>query len=232
MRFLLFLVLITQAFAGNGQLTKHQFNSSKIFPGTTRDYSIYVPVEYDKTKPACLMIFQDGAGFVANPGKEGYVPDAFDTLIASGEMPVTIGLFINPGFVPVPPLNGNKNAQPRFNRSFEYDGMGPNYAHFLIKEMRPLVGKNFSISTNPDDRALCGGSSGAIASFTAAWERPDQFRRVYSMIGTYVGLRGGNDYPTLIRKTEPKPLRIYKRKIKLTGAPAWQAPVKVPKPKL
>jgi gluconolactonase len=91
------------------------------------------------------MIFQDAAGFVANPGKEGYVPNAFDTLIASGEMPVTIGLFINPGLVPV----------PRFNRSFEYDGMGPNYAHFLIKEMRPLVGKNYSISTNPDDRALC-----------------------------------------------------------------------------
>jgi len=205
MRILLFLALITHAFAA-GQLTKHQFNQSKIFPGTHRDYWVYVPAEYDSKKPACLMIFQDGAGFVKNPGKEGYVPDAFDKLIASGDMPVTIGLFINPGVVPAP--EGNENAQPRFNRSFEYDGMGPNYANFLIEEMIPLL-KDYNISKNPDDRALCGGSSGAIAAFTAAWERPDHFRRVYSMIGTYVGLRGGNDYPALIRKTEPKPLRIF-----------------------
>ncbi|MDA7881875.1 alpha/beta hydrolase-fold protein, partial [Akkermansiaceae bacterium] len=202
MRSLLFLTLIANVFAA-GKLTKHQFSDSKIFPGTRRDYWIYVPAEYDASKPACLMIFQDGAGFVRSPGKDGYVPDAFDKLIAAGEMPVTIGLFINPGVVPPP----NENAQPRFNRSLEYDGMGPDYANFLIEEMIPLLDLN--ISHNPDDRGLCGASSGAIAAFTAAWERPDQFRRVYSMIGTYVGLRGGNDYPTLIRKTEPKPLRIF-----------------------
>ncbi len=224
MRSLLFLALIAHAFAA-GKLTQHQFNDSKIFPGTHRDYWVYLPAEYDESKPACLMVFQDGAGFVKNPGKEGYVPDAFDKLIASGDMPVTIGLFINPGVVPAP--QGNENAQPRFNRSFEYDGMGPNYANFLIEEMIPLVAKNYNISTNPDDRALCGGSSGAIASFTAAWERPDHFRRVYSMIGTYVGLRGGNDYPTLIRKTEPKPLRIFlqdgKNDLNIYGGDWWMA---------
>ncbi|MFT6178487.1 MAG: sugar lactone lactonase YvrE/enterochelin esterase-like enzyme [Akkermansiaceae bacterium] len=223
MRLLLFLALITQAFAA-GKLTKHQFSDSKIFPGTYRDYWVYVPAEYDAAKPAALMIFQDGAGFVSKPGKEGYVPDAFDTLIASGDMPVTIGLFINPGVVPAPA--GNKEAQPRFNRSFEYDGMGPNYANFLIEEMIPLL-KDYNLSTNPDDRALCGGSSGAIAAFTAAWERPDHFRRVYSMIGTYVGLRGGNDYPALIRKTEPKPLRIFlqdgKNDLNIYGGDWWMA---------
>ena len=223
MRFLLFLALISSAFA-TGKLTKHQFHKSRIFPGTTRDYWVYVPAEYDSAKPACLMIFQDGAGFVRTPGKEGYVPDAFDKLIASGDMPVTIGLFINPGVVPAPP--GNENAQPRFNRSFEYDGMGPNYANFLIEEMIPLL-KDYNISGNPDDRGLCGGSSGAIAAFTAAWERPDHFRRVYSMIGTYVGLRGGNDYPALIRKTEPKPLRIFlqdgKNDLNIYGGDWWMA---------
>lgn len=229
MRLLLFLALITPAFAA-GRLTKHQFSDSEIFPGTSRDYWIYVPAEYQETKPACLMVFQDGAGFVSKPGKEGYVPDVFDQLIASGDMPVTIGLFINPGVVPVPRNlrdDDDEGTQPRFNRSFEYDGMGPNYANFLIEEMIPLVARDYYLSNKPDDRALCGASSGAIASFTAAWERPDYFRRVYSMIGTYVGLRGGHDYPTLIRKTEPKPLRIFlqdgKNDLNIYGGDWWMA---------
>lgn len=199
----LILILLIAPLFGKGTLTKHQFSDSKIFPGTYRDYWVYLPAEYDAAKPACLMVFQDGAGFVRKPGQVGYVPDVFDELIAAGEMPVTIGLFINPGVVPA----ANENAQPRFNRSFEYDGMGPNYANFLIEEMIPRLELN--ISKDPDDRAICGASSGAIAAFTVAWERPDHFRRVYSMIGTYVNLRGGNDYPALIRKTEPKPLRIF-----------------------
>ncbi|MGC6426996.1 MAG: SMP-30/gluconolactonase/LRE family protein [Akkermansiaceae bacterium] len=200
------LILLISPLLGKGTLTKHQFSDSKIFPGTHRDYWVYVPEEYDEAKPACLMVFQDGRGFVAKPGQVGYVPDVFDQLIAAGEMPVTIGLFINPGVVPA----ANANAQPRFNRSFEYDGMGPKYANFLIEEMIPLLeASDLKISKNPDDRAICGASSGAIAAFTVAWERPDHFRRVYSMIGTYVGLRGGNNYPALIRKTEPKPLRIF-----------------------
>lgn len=190
-----------------GTLTKHQFKSSEIFPGTERDYWVYTPAQYKKDSPACLMIFQDGHVNVRKPDTSGYVPTTFDNLIHEGKMPVTVALLISPGVVPA----ANKNAQPRFNRSLEYDGMGPNYANFLIEEMIPLLKSehNLNISPNPDDRALCGASSGAIAAFTAAWERPDHFRRVYSMVGTYVGLRGGNDYPTLIRKTEPKPLRIF-----------------------
>ena len=190
-----------------GKLSKFTFAESKIFPGTERDCWVYVPAQYDDAKPACLMVFQDGGGFIRQPGKEGYVPMVFDNLIAAGEMPVTIGLFINPGVVPPK----EKDAQPRFNRSLEYDGMGPDYAQFLIDEVMPkLEGElGLNISNNPDDRAICGASSGAIAAFTVAWERPDEFRRVYSMIGTYVGLRGGDEYPTLVRKTEPKPLRIF-----------------------
>lgn len=190
-----------------GTLTKHHLASSKVFPGTQRDYWIYVPAQYKPGTPACLMVFQDGRSYVAKPDTAGYVPTIFDNLIAAGDMPVTIGLFINPGVVPAP----NENAQPRFNRSFEYDSMGPRYATFLVDEMLPRLttGHSLNISPNPDDRAIAGSSSGAIAAFTAAWERPDQFRRIYSTVGTYVGLRGGHDYPTLIRKTEPKPLRIF-----------------------
>jgi len=171
------------------------------FPGTTRQYWIYVPAAYDKSKPACVLVCQDGV----NLAKNWKLPTVMDNLIHEKAMPVTIGIFLNPGIVPTP----NDKAQPRFNRSFEYDGMGDRYARFLIDEILPEVGKTYNLSTDPNDRAIAGSSSGAIAAFTVAWERPDQFRRVLSGIGTYVGLRGGNEYPVLVRKTEPKPIRVF-----------------------
>ena len=186
-----------------GAISHHTW-TSKLFPGTTRDYWIYVPSQYDRSKPACLMVFQDGGGYVTTNG-QWRVPVVFDNLIHKKEMPVTVGLFINPGVLPA----RGTNALPRFNRSYEYDALGDLYARFLIEEMIPELGKSYNLSADPNDRGLCGASSGAICSWTAAWERPDAFRRVYSTIGTYVGLRGGNEYPVLIRKTEPKPIRIF-----------------------
>ncbi len=175
--------------------------TSRIFPGTVRNYWLYVPDQLDRTKPACVLIVQDGW----NRAREWKLPTVMDNLIAKGEMPVTLGIFIDPGIVP--PLHDQ--AQPRFNRSFEYDGLGDRYARFLIEEILPEVSKRYAISDDPNDRAIAGASSGAVCAFTAAWERPDQFRRVLSTIGTYVGLRGGDIYPTLIRKCEPKPIRIF-----------------------
>jgi sugar lactone lactonase YvrE/enterochelin esterase-like enzyme len=187
-----------------GVTTKHVFKDSKIYPGTERAYWLHVPAQYDPAKPACLMVFQDGGGYV-NEGGANKVPIVFDNLIAKGEMPVTIGLFVDPGVVPAP----NRESQPRFNRSYEYDAFSSNYARFLIDELIPVVAKDYKLSDNPDHRAICGASSGGIAAFNAAWQRPDAFRRVYSMIGTFVGLRGGDEFSTLVRKTEPKPLRIF-----------------------
>lgn len=187
-----------------GVTTQHSFKDSKIYPGTGRAYWLHVPAQYDPTKPACLMVFQDGGGYV-NEGGANKVPIVFDNLIAKGEMPVTIGLFVDPGVVPAP----NGESQPRFNRSFEYDAFSSDYARFLIEELIPVVAKEYKLSDNPDHRAICGASSGGIAAFNAAWQRPDAFRRVYSMIGTFVGLRGGDEFATLVRKTEPKPLRIF-----------------------
>lgn len=174
---------------------------SKIFPGTKRNYFVYVPKQYDSQKPACLMVTQDGLG-MANQWR---LPVVMDNLIHSGEMPVTLGLFIEHGIVPA----SNEKAQPRFNRSYEYDSLGDRYARFLIDELLPEVKKTYNISDDPSDRAIAGASSGAICAFTVAWERPDQFRRVLSTIGTYVGLRGGDIYPTLIRKFENKPIRVF-----------------------
>ncbi len=187
-----------------GEVTKHTFAASKVFPGTTREYWVYVPKQYDPAKPACLYVNQDGVQYAA--------PAVFDRLIASGEMPVTIGVFVMHGRVKAP----NDGALDRFNRSYEYDGLGDAYARFLLDELLPEVetlktedGRPIRLSKDGNDRAIGGASSGAIAAFTAAWERPDAFRRVFSAIGTYVGLRGGNEYPTLIRKVEPRPLRVF-----------------------
>ena len=186
-----------------GKVMKYSW-TSKIFPGTVRDYWVYVPSQYDASTPACVMVFQDGGGYVSTNG--GYrVPVVFDNLIQRKEMPVTIGVFINPGVVPA----ASSNALARFNRSYEYDGLGDQYVRFLLEEILPEISRNYSLTTNAAGRGIAGASSGAICAFTAAWERPDAFSKVFSTIGTYVGLRGGNDYPTLIRKTEPKPIRVF-----------------------
>jgi sugar lactone lactonase YvrE/S-formylglutathione hydrolase FrmB len=217
-----------------GEITKHTFADSKIFPGTTRDYWVYVPKQYDGKTPACLWVNQDGVQFGAVKLNQQQTaaagPGVFDQLIESKEMPVTIGVFVRPGEVPAL----NSNALQRFNRSYEYDGLGDTYARFLIEELLPAVeklktadGREIKLSKNPNDRAIAGASSGAICAFTAAWERPDSFRRVFSSIGTYVGLRGGNDYPTLIRKYEPKPIRIFledgEADLNIYGGDWWMA---------
>lgn len=186
-----------------GTLTQHTW-ASKIYPGTVRDYWIYVPARYDPAKPACLMIFQDGGGMVSETG--GWrVPIVFDNLIHKGELPAMIGVFISPGVMP--PLSSSQ--QGRYNRSYEYDALGDRYARFLIDEILPEISRQYNISKDPNDHAIAGSSSGGIAAFNAAWNRPDVFRRVLSFIGSYTNLRGGDTLAALIRKTEPKPLRVF-----------------------
>lgn len=186
-----------------GTVTQHSW-TSKIYPGTVRDYWVYVPAQYDASKPACVMIFQDGGGLVGEKST-WRAPIVLDNLIHKREMPVTIGIFINPGVLPAL----SENAQARYNRSFEYDALGDRYARFLLEEILPEVGKKYNLSADPNDRGIGGSSSGGIAAFTAAWNRPDAFRRVLSFIGSYTNLRGGHVYSSLIRKTEPKPLRVF-----------------------
>ena len=144
-----------------GKLTKMPPWTSKIFAGTVRDWWIYVPAQYDAAKPASLMVFQDGGSYVNLKG-DFRVPTVFDNLIAAKQMPVTIGVFINPGVIP--PAPGNKNAKPRRNRSFEYDTLSDQYVRFLEKEILPEVEKTYKLSKNPKDRAICGISSGGICA--------------------------------------------------------------------
>lgn len=189
-----------------GTVTKMPALESKIFPGITRDWWIYIPAQYQPDGTAAVMVFQDGKNYL-DLKASWRVPTVFDNLIARGEMPVTVAIFINPGNDPAkPPAKKGANAS---NRSFEYDSLGDRYARFLIEEILPEVAKQFPFSADPEKRAIGGSSSGGIAAFTVAWERPDQFRKVLSTIGSFVNLRGGDAYPSLIRKTERKPLRVF-----------------------
>nr|WP_236649590.1 alpha/beta hydrolase-fold protein [Rhodopirellula sp. SM50] len=177
---------------------------SKIFAGTIRDWAIYVPAQYKADTPAALMVFQDGERMRDIKGR-WRIPIVFDNLIARGEMPPTIAVFINPGHHKSKPRQGKKSS----NRSFEYDSLGDRYTRFLLEEILPAVEQRYNLSSDPSMRAIGGSSSGAICAFTAAWERPDQFGKVYSNVGSFTNLRGGNVYPALVRKTEPKPIRVY-----------------------
>ncbi len=186
-----------------GEVFRFDMTSSKIFAGTGRTVTVYVPAEYKPDKPACLYVGLDGLGF--------NVATVFDNLIAKHEMPATIAIGISAGVTNS--VDGSVN--PRYDRSFEFDSLSDRLAQFIIVDIIPAVeshmtqdGRKIVISANPNDRAIGGGSTGGIGAFTVAWERPDQFRRVFSAIGTYVGMRGGDQYPVLVRKTEPKPVRV------------------------
>lgn len=188
-----------------GTLHEHRWTDSKIYPNTERDFLVYIPEQYNGSEPAALMIFQDGLRHADVNATSGLrAPVVLDNLIANGEMPVTIGLFINPGRFPDQP----KGSKPR-NRSVEYDSLGDTYATFLLDEIIPFIVEKhqLNLSDAPAHWALAGGSSGCACAWTAAWERPDKFGKVLGWVGTFVDIRGANAYPSLVRKTERKPIR-------------------------
>jgi enterochelin esterase-like enzyme len=187
-----------------GTVSEHAWNESQVFPGTARKYWVYVPQQYDESRPACVMVFQDGKSYLDEKGQLR-TTIVLDNLIHKRELPVMIGIFINPGEIP-PAAPG---AQPRRNRSFEYDSLGGDYARFLLVEILPEVGKSHKLTDDPDCRAICGISSGGICAWTVAWERPDAFRKVLSHVGSFTNIRGGHVYPALIRKAEHKPIRVF-----------------------
>ena len=195
-----------------GKVTKHQLRS-EVYPGTIREYFVYGPDQYDAKgdEAAAVMVFQDGHAYVGETGQVRATV-VFDNLIASGEMPVTIGIFVNPGwFTNVLEKEQGWKAPEGVgsNRSVEYDTLSGKYAEFLEKELLAEVGKQYRLTDDPEMRAICGMSSGGICAFTAAWERPDLFRKVLSHIGSFTNIKGGHVYPALIRKGEKRPLRVF-----------------------
>ena len=193
-----------QAGVPKGKITKYVWDKSKVYPNTTRDYWVYVPAQYKKGKPAAVFVCQDGISYQA--------PTVFDNLIHKKEMPVTIGIFINPGSIVEKTGRSRKDEEPtkpRSNRSVEYDTLGGDYSKFLLKEILPEVAKTYTLTDNPDGRCIAGNSSGAICAFTVCWERPDEFRKCFTTIGSFTNIRGGNQYPDMILRAAKKPLRIY-----------------------
>ncbi|GAB4017673.1 alpha/beta hydrolase [Spirosoma koreense] len=187
-----------------GQVTKHVWKS-KVFPNTIREYYVYVPAQYKSEVPAALMVFQDGHTYVKEDG-DFRVPIVFDNLIHQKAMPVTIGLFINPG------QHGDELPKDPFradNRSFEYDTLTNQYARMLLEELIPEIGKTYKLADAPQMRAIGGLSSGAICAFTVAWQRPDQFQKVLSHIGSYTNIKGGYVYPSLIRKAPKRNIKLF-----------------------
>lgn len=188
-----------------GKITKHSWES-QIYPNTVRDYFVYVPAQYKPENPAALMVFQDGHAYVSKDG-EFSVPTVFDNLISQGKMPVTIGLFINPGHDKNTPLPDSPWAVT--NRTLEYDDVSDTYVRFLLGELIPELKKEYNISDDPKMKAIGGLSSGAICAFSAAWFRPDQFHKVLSHIGSFTDIRGGHNYPSMIRKTDKKDIKVF-----------------------
>ncbi len=183
-----------------GTVTKHLWDQSRIYPEATHDYWVYVPAQYTDAEPAAVMVFQDGQGYVSLEGPVR-APTVFDNLIHKGEMPVTVGVFINPG----------RREETWDQRSTQYVPLDDTYARFVLEEILPQVGKTHNLVDHAAGRAICGMSDGGLAAFTAAWQRPDAFSKVVSHVGSYTRLRGGSEYPYLIRRTrdDPKPIRVF-----------------------
>ncbi len=188
----------------HGTLTQQPKWKSRIYPGTERDWWIYVPAQYKPETPACVMIFQDGGGM------KNYVPTVLDNLIARGDMPVTVSLFVNPGSFPDNRMEAGKE------RSIEYDTLSERYVRFLLEEILPEAEKTINLRHDAASRAVAGISSGGICAFTVAWQRPDQFSKVMSWVGSFTNLAaglsghdGGHNYPAMIRRTPRKPIRVF-----------------------
>jgi sugar lactone lactonase YvrE len=185
-----------------GALSQHTLAPGKFFPGTPHTYQVYVPAQYDASRPAAFMIFLDGSGYAGNNVR---VPVVLDNLIAKRDVPPMIAMFIDPGVMPA----RSDQAQNRYERIFEYDSLTPRFANFLIEELVPEVATRYNLSKDPNDRGIAGISTGGVGAFVAAWNRPDQFRRVITWVGSFGNFRGADRLPGLIRRTEPRPLRVF-----------------------
>jgi len=185
-----------------GTLTRHVLAPGRFFPGTPHNYQVYVPSQYDANRPIAYMIFLDGSGYAGNNVR---VPVVLDNLIAKRDVPPMIAMFIDPGVMPAL----SDQAQNRYERIFEYDSLTPRFASFLIEEFVPEVAKSYNLSKDPNDHGIAGISTGGVGAFVAAWNRPDQFRRVITWVGSFGNFRGADRLPGLIRRTEPRPLRVF-----------------------
>jgi enterochelin esterase family protein len=185
-----------------GELRAMAKMSSKIYPDTTSEWWAYKPAKPEPEDGYGLIVFQDGQW------ARGYAKPALDNLIAKGEIPPCVALFIKPA--------DHKDGYSI--RWKQYDKLSDEYVRFVTEEYEPVAAKELGvkITTNPAKRMITGLSSGGICSWTAAWERPDKFGLVFSAIGSFVNIysgetkrEGGHNYAAMIRKFDKKPIRVF-----------------------
>jgi enterochelin esterase family protein len=182
---------------------------SEVYPGTQHTYWVYVPAQYDPAVPAGIIVFNDGHAYMARDGEVRAI-NVIDNLTWRREIPVMIAVFINPGRRPdQPEPNAANFGDGTTNRGMEYNELNDKYARVIVDELMPKLYKEYSISKDPNQHAIGGVSSGGIAAFTVAWERPDDFRKVFTTVGSFTNIRGGDAYPEVIRKSAKKPIRIF-----------------------
>jgi enterochelin esterase-like enzyme len=182
---------------------------SKVYPGTQHTYWVYVPAQYDSSVLASLMIFNDGQAFM-NPDGDLRAQIVMDNLIYRREIPVMIAVFINPGRTPEQPeLDNHEWGDHTTNRPAEYNTPDDKYARVITEELMPVLYKDYNISPDPEQHGIGGASSGAIAAFSVAWERTNDFRKVLSIVGSFVNIRGGDVYPERVLASSRKPMRIF-----------------------
>jgi enterochelin esterase-like enzyme len=185
------------------ELVWRRHEGQGVYPGVARDYAVYTPANLDASKPAALLVVQDGRFYTDGVFDPFGMHVMLDALIASGATPPTVAVFVQPGDLP-----GNPK-QSRGNRSVEYDTLGDTYVRFLLDELLPEALAGLNVSADPSQRAICGMSSGGICAFNAAWERPDAFGKVISHVGSFTNIRGGHVFPSRVRAADPKPIRVF-----------------------
>ncbi|MFF9671047.1 alpha/beta hydrolase [Streptomyces eurythermus] len=183
-----------------GETVAFEWGDSEVYPGTVRKFWVHVPARYDPAEPASLTVFQDGWWYL-DPAGEVRGAIVLDNLVHHGDIPVTIGVFVDPGVFP-----GAENPK---NRNNEYDAFDDRYVTFLLTEIIPRVAERYALARSPERWGICGGSSGGNCAFTAAWLRPDKFRRVIGYLSSFAQMPGGNPYPDLVSRTPRKPLRVF-----------------------
>ncbi len=202
-----------QAGVPEGKVLEFMLEDSKTYPGFRHAWWLYLPPNYDGKKPLPVMVFQDGANYVKRDG-QWRVPVVLENLMAKKAIPAMAAIFVSPGDTPRAPgepprKRPDGRPAPARNRSVEYDSVNDTYTRFLLEEIFPLARQHVVITDDPEGRGICGSSSGGICAFNAAWQRPDQFRKVYSTIGSFTNIRGGGVFPELVRKEEKKPIRVF-----------------------
>ena len=182
-----------------GEVTGPFELETAVYPGAVHRYWIYVPAQYDPATEASLMVFNDGATYMQPDGYYRAV-NVLDNLIYRGEIPVMVAVFVDPARLA---------ADGTSIRQEQYDPPNDRFSRVIVDELLPRIYSEYNVSRDPDRHGIAGWSSGAMAAFTVAWERPDRFRKVLSGIGTFVDLAGGHVYPERIRETDAKPIRIF-----------------------